>query len=74
MYGQFQYDLNDLVQLVSYGPVFTVRWRGWLFENTNGANLRTEVYWLGPVHWDCYFADQLYPLGKAPPPCTYYIH
>ncbi|MBF9140869.1 hypothetical protein [Hymenobacter properus] len=63
-YGQFGYDVGNLVQLRWPGPVYVVRWRGWVMTRLpNGMNHRMAVYWLGPPHWDCYFEDELRPIG-----------
>jgi hypothetical protein len=59
-YGEFQFDVGNLVQLAGGTRVYTVRWRGWLIEKqSSGANMRQAVYVLDDGYWDAHWETEL---------------
>jgi hypothetical protein len=51
-YGQFHFDVGDLVQLVWDASVHSIRWRGWVHMRRGAVNQRPAVYWLSHYRWE----------------------
>jgi hypothetical protein len=61
MFGDYTYDVGNLVQLVRGGKVWTVVWRGQLkLRNASGTVGRVNIYCLDNGYWDCYYEDEVH--------------
>lgn len=65
MFGEYSYSVGNLVQLVQYGPTYTITWCGYiLVRGSDGLRYREGVYRLDNGFWDCYYVDELTAFGS----------
>jgi hypothetical protein len=64
---RYKYRVGDAVALRNGKSFQYVFWRGYLLLGPPGQRRRVPVYWLGEEqHWDCYYEDELEPIGALP--------
>ena len=65
-YSFYRFQVGDIVHLFGNTTFVEVQWRGYLLLGPAGQRHRVAVYWLGELHWDCHYEDEIISIGQLP--------